>query len=70
MVQKIAKYQEEKRGRDEMKRVLPENEGNGQYSIRTMVQEEGLHFVKFEANTDDLKIMPTKQFIVGSLCIV
>jgi hypothetical protein len=52
---------------DQMKRVQPENEGNGQYSIRTMVQEEGLHFVKVEANTVDSKVMPTKQFIVGSL---
>jgi hypothetical protein len=53
--------------RDQMKRVQHENEGNGLYSIRTMVQEKGLYFVKVEANTVDSKVMPTKQFIVGTL---
>jgi hypothetical protein len=32
-----------------------------------MVQEKGLYFVKVEANTVDSKVMPTKQFIVGTL---
>ena len=52
---------------DQADRFQPKNQGNGLYTVNTIVKEEGLHFVKVEANTVDSKVMPTKQFVVGSL---
>ncbi|MFC4322261.1 FixH family protein [Litchfieldia salsa] len=47
--------------------LIPENKGKGIYTIEKTFEEEGLYFVKVEANTIESKVMPTKQFIVGSL---
>ncbi|WP_054635619.1 FixH family protein [Thalassobacillus sp. C254] len=57
-----------KNGEREQKHSYQSNyEGNGLYSMKTRIREEGLYFVKIEANTSESKVMPTKQFIVGSL---
>jgi hypothetical protein len=47
--------------------MVPEKIGNGMYKIVTTFHEEGLYFVKVEANTKNSKVMLTKQFTVGSL---
>jgi YtkA-like len=47
--------------------IVPENRGNGTYSLSTKFLEEGLYFVKVEASSLDSRVMPTKKFTVGSL---
>ncbi|OLS40063.1 FixH family protein [Bacillus sp. MRMR6] len=56
-----------KNGKDPDEVIVPENIGEGQYKIDATFTEEGLYFVKVQASTKDSKIMPTKQFTVGSL---
>ncbi|MCL7745629.1 hypothetical protein [Halalkalibacter alkaliphilus] len=37
------------------------------FNLNTLIKEDGLYFVKIKAKTIDSKVMPTKQFIAGSL---
>jgi hypothetical protein len=56
-----------KNGEKTKEEIVPESEGNGTYRIAATFIEEGLYFVKVDADTADSRIMPTKQFTVGSL---
>ncbi|MFC0560876.1 FixH family protein [Halalkalibacter alkalisediminis] len=52
--------------REENQSFQPEHVGNGMYTINSMIHKEGLYFVKVEANTNQSKVLPTKQFMVGA----
>jgi hypothetical protein len=56
-----------KNGMDTKVEIVPSDEGNGVYKLDKTFTEEGLYFFKVEANTAKSKVMPTKQFTVGSL---
>ncbi|MFD2507473.1 hypothetical protein [Halalkalibacter alkalisediminis] len=58
-----------KNGEEQKKQYFSEHAdvGNGIYRVTTIIEDEGLYFVKLVANTSESKVMPTKQFTVGSL---
>lgn len=43
------------------------NVGNGEYTVEKIFNAEGLYYVKVQASANGSTVMPTKQFIVGSL---
>jgi hypothetical protein len=55
-----------KNGKKTTEEMVPQKHGIGRYRMVKTFLEEGLYFVKVEANTKDSTVMPTKQFTVGS----
>lgn len=48
------------------KQLVAENVGNGEYSVETSFDQDGIYHMKVTASKNNATIMPTKQFIVGN----